>query len=199
MTSEEFWSHLTLFSPLLFMAVLTFGKTKIYWYLATMLPLFVLVYPYLYLKIKNKYARIIIVVLIIGYFIINFIPNTYLLKNDYQIPEKVKLAQCLSKNPNKSLAFLVDEEERKIKNFLEAAHYQTGSSFFYGGSPSFVFYVKKKIDFFYNIDDLSNRILKYSLIVISKKDWQNNNQLKEALSQGYYQLCRSDQWLSFVK
>jgi hypothetical protein len=106
------------------------------------------------------------------------------------------MAKCLSKLNSNKIAFLVDEEERKIKNFLEAAHYDTTSSFFYGGSPSFVYYSQKNIDFYYDINEFLNKYANYSQIVISKKDLA---QIKKNFFDLKQINCEHENWISIVK
>jgi len=196
--SKKWWFFLVLYSPLIFLIFLTFGKTKIYWYFGAMLPLFALLYPYLFFRIKNGFFRFCLALLIVFIFLINFFPQTYALKIKYETPDKLKLAFCLTDIPGEKIAFLVDEDERKIKNFLEAAHYQTSSSFFYGGSPSFVFYLKKKINYFYSVDDFIKNIGKEKIIVVSKKDL-SDKKLSNLVINQFKPSCQFGDWLSFVR
>jgi len=181
-------STLIFLSPLPFLALLTLMKTKITWYVIIFLPFLTLLLPYLCSKVKAVF-KIGITIIVVVYFLINFIPQTFLLKIQYELPPKLALAKCLSKIKGDKIAFLVDLEERKVRNFLEAAHYDTTSSFFYGGSPSFVYYVQKKVDYFYDPVAFSQQKNNYPLIVVSKNDWDKKNVI----------ICKSDNWLGLVK
>ncbi len=187
---------LILFSPLPFLTLLTIMRTKITWYVIIFLPLLCLLIAYLYMKLNQKILKYGLIIFITGYFFLNFIPQTFLLKVNYSPPEKLKLAQCLSKTKYKKIAFLVDEEERKVKNFLEAAHYDTTSSFLYGGSPSFVYYINKKVDYFYSIDSFINETNKYQLLVSSKKD---KDMSLQKLEKNSIKICDSENWISIIK
>jgi len=185
-----------LLSPFPFLILLTFMKTKITWYVVIFLPFLTLIVSYFYINLKNKFLRLALFSTLVIYFFINFISQTFLLKVDYRIPEKLLMAKCLSKLNSNKIAFLVDEEERKIKNFLEAAHYDTTSSFFYGGSPSFVYYSQKNIDFYYDINEFLNKYANYSQIVISKKDLA---QIKKNFFDLKQINCEHENWISIVK
>lgn len=196
--SSKWPAYLILFFPLPFLLLLTIMRTKITWYVVIFLPFLTLLLPYLYLKIKSPILKLGFVIMVLVYFFQNFIPQTFLLKNSYSPPEKLSLAKCLSKIDVNKIGFLVDEQERKNRNFLEAAHYDTTSSFYYGGSPSFVFYAQKNIDYYYNIDDFIKNNHQYKVIVLSEDDFKKNINLslivrREKIS------CRTNNWLGIVK
>ncbi len=197
--TKRWWSYLILLSPLPFFLFLTVGRSKLFWYLTMILPFFALICSYLYARISNKFIRWALAAFIVVFFIYKFVPSTYLLTQKYSPPDRLILAQCLSKQPGTKLSFLVNEDERKIQNFLEAAHYETNSSFLYGGSPSFVYYVKKHVDYFYNIDAFSQNLDKYNLVVLSKKDFNSNVNLKQNFLKLYKPICSTNDWQAFVK
>lgn len=189
---------LILLSPLPFLILLTFMKTKITWYVVIFLPFLILLIPYLYSKLESKILKYILVFFVGAYFALNFFRQTFFLKINYSEPDKLKLARCLSKTNTKEVAFLVDEEERKVKNFLEAAHYDTTSSFLYGGSPSFVFYVQKKVDYYYDADQFTINLPQSPLIVLSSADLKTNKKIT-ALIKTRKSLCQSNNWLAYEK
>lgn len=185
---------LIMISPLPFLFFLTIMRTKIDWYLIIFLPLLIILIAYFYTKIHYQRLRKMVFIFIIFFFLFKFLPKTFFLKVAYQIPEKLILAQCLSKTNNKNFILLVDDQERKNRNFLEAAHYETTSSFYYGGSPSFVFYLNKPIEFYYDQKKFLENYLKYQVIILSKKDFKD---LKKEI--GYKKLvCQTDNWLSLT-
>jgi len=196
--SQKWFPTLIYFSPLPFLLLLTVMKTKITWYVIIFLPLLSLTLTHLYLVSKNRFWRIGLAMTVLFYFIVHFIPNTFFIKTDYQPPEKLRLAACLSRQKDNVIAFLVDEEERKVRNFLEAAHYDTTSSFYYGGSPSFVYYSRKKVNYFYGIDEFIKESDRYHLMVLSKKDVGVNKTLMTLAGDGQH-ICQSKDWLSIVK
>lgn len=184
-------------SPLFFIGLLTLVKTKIDWYVIIFLPLLILSVSYLYANSKPFLIRGIISISVMVYFFIYFLPNTFFVNVNYQKPEKLDLALCLNRKQIKNLAFLVDEQERRNKQFLEASHYYTNSSFYYGGSPSFVYYLNKPINFFYDPEDFKIKYQQFSTIALSKKDFQllineiDLNKVKKPL-------CQTENWLSFT-
>ena len=134
----------------------------------------------------------ILVFLVSFFFLKNFIQQTFLLKPPQVNNEKVIIARCLSKTNKSKVFFLVDEQERKNRNFLEAAHYQTTSSFVYGGSPSFVYYVKKPVTFFYDQNEFKKNLNKNNVVyAINKNDKPIINfDIKKTI-------CQTKNWLSF--
>lgn len=182
-----------LLSPLPFLVLLTVMKTKIDWYVIIFLPLISLIVSYLYQKINQLLIKRIILLSIVIFFLFNFTKQTYFFKiKNYYVPEKIQLALCLNKKNISRLAFFVEEQERKNRQFLEAANYQTTSSFFYGGSPSFVFYLNKPVEFFYSFDKLTNIKNNFSHLAIDKNDYRS---LKKEINGQI--ICQTDNWLSF--
>ncbi len=173
--SENWETYLALFSALPFFFFLSLVQSKITWYFATVLPLFTLVLPYAYIKISMAKIRQVLLVALIGYFSYMFVPQTYA----FNPPEDtrsdlVKLAQCLAELPNDSVSLLVNAQERQNRNVLEAAQQQTETSFIYGGSPSFVYYTGKKVDYHYRPEEFSEILGDASLIAFSQEDRHNS-------------------------
>lgn len=185
-------------APFPFLAFLTIMKTKIYWYVIMFFPLLCLSLVYLYISLRNKLFQFALFVSIVAYFLISFIPQTYLTKTIYVLPDKLKLATCLAPKPYDKLAFLVDGDERKIRNFLEAAHYDTSISFYWGGSPSFVFYTKKKVDYFYVTDEFIKKGDNYHILVASKNDIKNITSI-QSLFNNKQVICDFGDWLSIIQ
>lgn len=186
--------------PLPFFVFLTFMKTKIFWYVIMFFPFVCISLLYLYASLKQVFLKRIFVAGIILYFLISFIPQTFLTRANYSPPDKLKLAQCIGLRPYDNVAFLVDEDERKIRNVLEAAHYDTTSSFYYGGSPSFVFYAHKKLRYFYSVDEFIRNSKKYSVLVGSLSDINNNTFLASIFTKPTNTLiCAFGSWVSVVQ
>ncbi len=202
--SKRWWFYLVLLSPFPFLIFITLIKTKLYWYLTMIIPLLALSASYLFIKIQKNTIRAIVSIFIFSYFLFSFIPQTYSLKQSVSIPNKVALAKCLSEKPGKTIAFLTDPQERKNQNFLEAAHYDTTASFYYGGSPSFVFYSRKKIEFFYNVAKFVKDYSKYDIVVLSResatKDLEvKNDQVLQKKIKKSNNYCQTNEWLAFPK
>lgn len=194
--SSLWFPLLVLLTPIPYLILLTFMKTKITWYVIDFLPFLTLLIAYLFLRVQKRIMQLIIVCAVVIYFVYNFIPQTFLLKNAYTPPEKIVIARCLNKIQGRTIAFLVDENERKIQNFLEASHYDTTSSFYYGGSPSFVYYVQKKVDYYYNVDLFIQNLDSYRMVVLSRADMAG---IKEVSQFNPQIRCSTENWVGIVK
>jgi hypothetical protein len=170
--SRDWYYYLVLSAALPFFVFLNIGKSKLYWYMTFLLPFFCLIFSYLYLKIPNRIIRVVLILVLIYPFITTFYNRTYAFKTTYVPTERLDAAACISKQQGNTVAVLVGEEERKIKNFLEAAQYQTNSSFLYGGSPSFVYYSNKKIQYYYDVDIFMKEYTKYPLYTMLPADYE---------------------------
>lgn len=171
-------NYLILLSPLPFLLFLTLAKTKINWYLIPLVPLFALSVPYLIFKIKQKKLQVLLIFFVMVYFLFKFVPQTFLSKSFTEIPEKTEMARCVEKLPGDQVDFLVDLDQRKIGNFLEASHLYIDSSFIYGGSSSFVYYSQKKVNYFYKVDQFLVR-KPADILVIAKNDYQTIEAVKK--------------------
>jgi len=188
--SKKWFSYLILLAPLPFFVLLTFSKSKISWYLTTIIPFFSLIVLYLYGKVKNRLAKTIILISVFFVFIIKFIPNTYLLETAKISPNnKLKIARCLSELTASKTAFLVGENERKIRHVLEAAHLQTTTSFIYGGSPSFIYYLNKPIDIYYRKENFVKKVGEYNLAIAYRVDVDSSPKLKRLFATGLDKKC----------
>ena len=183
-------------SPLPFLALLTIAKTKIDWYVIIFLPLLTIPISYLYTRSQSVFIKNLVFLSSVFFFIVNFFPQTYFFQINYQKPEKLALALCLRKESFKKLGFLVDDQERRNRQFLEATHYETNSSFYYGGSPSFVYYLNKPVEFFYQPEQFVNEYKKFDMIALSKIDYQ---QLKDKINKRQTKKidCWTKDWLTF--
>ncbi|MFA6533087.1 MAG: hypothetical protein WCT22_03780, partial [Patescibacteria group bacterium] len=185
-------------APIPFFIFLTFMKTKIYWYVIMFFPFVCLSTLYIFLFLKKKMYRLLFFTGIMIYFLISFSSQTFFSKTLNDSTERIDLAKCIAKTSYGKVAFLVDEDERKVRNVLEAAHYDTTSSFFYGGSPSFVYYIQRKVDYFYFVEDFIQKYKQYSILIVSKKDIQSNIILP-ALYLNKKIICNNNNWLTVVQ
>lgn len=181
-----------LLSPLAYLAFLTISKTKIPWYIMPTLPLLSLSVVYLFYAIKNKWFRIALSVVVVAFFGYKFSSYTILFKPDTSIKDKDKVAMCIQKLPQSSVAMLVDEDERKIKNVFDAAHLGISSSFIYGGSPALVYYSRKKVDFYYDVKEFTKKAPTYKVVIVKKNDESSLNSISKSPS------CASGEWKSFT-
>lgn len=191
----DWTNYLLLLSPLPFFALLTFAKSKLWWYMILLIPFFALTVSYGLMRVKQKTVRMILVGSICLFFLYRFLPETYLLKKVEDTPEKLRVAQCVAKLDVENVVIMVNEQERKNRNVVEAAQLQTWSSFSYGGSPSFVYYSDKPVVHAYRVDELFSRLLekeKYSDVIVISKDDMAKEEFKEVrdLLQGYQRETR---------
>jgi len=171
--SQEFRNMLVFFSPLPIIVVFLLSKSKIYWYLAFILPFIstTALYPLSLLKNKKlKKLLLFFLFIILAFF---FVKNTYLYKHQVEPNEKVDLALCIRNTKEKKLAFLVDQDGRKNYCFLTKNNLNTETTFIYGTSPSFVYYSDKKVDFFYDEEKFKREYQKYRLVAVQKEDILN--------------------------
>lgn len=173
-STKEWTQYLVLISPLPFFIVLTYAKSKLWWYMIMMIPFFALTIPYLLMRIKNTSVRSMVLFAICLFFLYRFLPQTYLLKPVIDIPEKLRVAQCVAQIPSERVLIMVNDQERRNRNVVEAAQLQTASSFVYGGSPAFIYYAQKPVVHYYKLEELVERLQAqgaYSdILVISKDD-----------------------------
>jgi len=166
--------YVLLLSPLPFFVLLTFAKSKIWWYMILIIPFFALSIPYGLMRVRNNTLRMIVAISIFAFFLFRFLPATYALKTVQDSPDKLRVAQCVGSIPSDRVLIMVNEQERKNRNVVEAAQLQTYSSFMYGGAPSFVYYAHKKVEHYYRVEELNGRLISggtmKDLLVISKDD-----------------------------
>jgi 4-amino-4-deoxy-L-arabinose transferase-like glycosyltransferase len=187
-----------LLSPLPFFGLLMMSQSKIGWYLVTLLPLFVLALPYLYMQLRFSFIRLPLLALVLFYFVVQFIPATYGYQQGENIPdEKMVLAQCISQLPNERMAVLVDAQERQNRLVLESTQLQTETSFTYGGAPSFVYYAQKDIKFFYNGEGFQKEYWQYPIVTFAKNE-QDLGTSKQKIIQSYSVACETNNWITYI-
>lgn len=184
--------YFILLSPILLLFIYTVAKTKLDWYLIYLIPLLSISVAFLLEKLNNS-AKLISLIIIFAYSLFGFVNQTFLLTPKISVNEKIIMAECLNKSAIVDLAVLTDNEQRKIKNVLEAAKLQTESSFFYAGSPSFIYYLNKPVTNFYNINEFLKNYSKYNAVAISNTDFQS---LKNELDlNNYSKICQTKNWI----
>ncbi len=190
---RRFAYYSILFAPLGFFALLVVGRSKIYWYILFILPLMLLALLYAFGKIKSKKIRLVFVLPIVVFAFYRFYNQTFLFRPEVKVAERLRLGLCLREKGVKELAFLVDEDERKIRNVLEAAQLQTETSFVYGGSPAFVFYLDRPLKYFYKLDEFASEYKDFQAVALAPED-----QEKIDLSE-YRLICQSEGWRGYIR
>lgn len=172
--SKDWDYYLIMFSALPFCVFLSLVQSKITWYFATVAPLLTISLPYLYMKVKDSRIRYVGLALLVVYSLWYFVPATYAYKpTGDNRTDLVRVAECLAYQKGDSVSILVNAQERQNRNVLEAAQQQTETSFIYGGSPSFVYYTRKQVQYFYKPEEFRVAMSKAPLLVISNADMGN--------------------------
>lgn len=190
-------AYLVLVSPIPFFALLMMSQSKIGWYLVTLLPLFVLSLSYLYMTARFAFIRLPLLVITVGLFLVQFIPETYAFQLNHTTNDRLLLARCIHKQQPDSLAVLVDAQERQNRTVVESLQLDTATSFTYGGSPSFVFYAQKNIEFFYGMEDFTNRYSSFPLLMISTGDLNQMPGQYGIIQNEYTPVCKDNNWIVF--
>jgi hypothetical protein len=199
-------AYYILLSPAIFFAFLTIGKTKLFWYLYPLLPILAILISVTYVyvaKIRKPIivsfiAQFLLVCIVLEAFIRSFIPHSYGYRASISLPEKVRVAWCISQLPGKDVAYMVNNDERDIAHLLEAAQLQIHSSFVYGGTPVTLYYSGKRIDYFYKKEEFVKVADTYPIFVISRYDLAHDVPIV-VLSQSlaYKQVCSSKDWVVY--
>lgn len=172
--SKDWDYYLIMFSALPFCVFLSLVQSKITWYFATVAPLLTISLPYLYMKVKDSRIRYVGLALLVVYSLWYFVPATYAYKpTGDNRTDLVRVAECLAYQKGDSVSILVNAQERQNRNVLEAAQQQTETSFIYGGSPSFVYYTRKQVQYFYKPEEFRKDMVSAPLLVVSKVDREN--------------------------
>lgn len=155
----------TLLALVLFILIplvsITRTASKLAWYAIPIYPFFVVftavsidrILNYLPKK-KLIFFAVTLIVAVEGIFLlykeVHVIPNiqTYYRQETYQES---------SKYPENTLDYLVPYGERQAKAILTLPYYTT-FTWRYGGSPCAVFYTGKKVNYYYSVDDFSQRL-----------------------------------------
>jgi 4-amino-4-deoxy-L-arabinose transferase-like glycosyltransferase len=199
--SESWKMYVILFSAVPFFMFLSIVQSKISWYFATIVPLMTLSIPYFFMKLKTKLARMLMLGFVIAVFAWRFIPATYALqitsKND---PDNIKVALCIQPLSPQNVSMLVNAQERQNRNVLEAAQQQTETSFIYGGSPAFVYYTQKHVDYYYKVDEFIADGESHELAVVSQADIESSTDVAEiVINMKPVSECTAGEWRVFSR
>lgn len=196
------WAVIMLIVPYPFFLLLVIAKSKIPWYLMPLLPFIFLPLSIFAVTFKDKWIRRLSIGFIVIYFLIRFTFQTYLVKPDNTIRNRVNVGKCIAKYQIKNtekVAFLVDRQERLNRNVLEAAQLETETSFMYGGSPSFVFYSNKYVQFFYDTDDFISSYKNYPIFVMADADRYETKIEQDKEFANYKRICKEERWNAYTR
>lgn len=177
---EKLWLVIVFYSPIILLAFLTYSITKLEWYYVWFAPMLSIPVAVFFVAVKKRSVRIITLLVVISWSIINFIPQTFAYKSvvdNYVVPERTQVAQCIGSLSEGSLGALVDEKERRAKHVIEAANVASSSTFYWGISVSFVYYANRKVDYYYDIDSFTKNINNYPYIILAGVDRENNENI----------------------
>jgi 4-amino-4-deoxy-L-arabinose transferase-like glycosyltransferase len=197
-TSSRWEAYCILFAPLLFLALLTMSKTKIIWYLIPLYPLLALAPAAALgslLRYQKKAVAGVAAIMALGLSVL-FYRNTILYTAFPDNTTRVQLAECMEQVPGDSVAFFVDEQERKNMVAMKSANINISTSFDYGGTPRFIYYSKKKVDFFYTFESFEQAADKYPLAVITAEDYLKLKTVDQFGSSRIKE-CEFDNWQGY--
>jgi len=136
---------------IIYLAIISFSQSKLEWYVlpVSIWSAFYVLILVAYVPKINQWILLPGIFIVIGLYSLYFQPLSY--QNNIKDLELVTLGRCMAKQPEDSINFFVDLEERKARKELESSSQSIGSTFRYGGTPLFVYYSEKKVNFYYNI------------------------------------------------
>lgn len=197
-SSARWEAYCILFSPLVFLGLLTMSKTKIIWYLIPLYPLLALA-PAVALGSLVRYQKSIITgvagICAIGLSILVYNATVQFTA----FPDnttRVQLAECMATVPGNSVAFFVDEQERNNMVAMKSANINISTSFDYGGTPRFIYYSRKNVDFFYDFESFEQAADKYPLAVITTEDYLKLKTVDQFGSSRIKE-CEFDNWQGY--
>lgn len=206
--SQKRFDYLILVSALPFYILLLFVQSKVAWYLASAIPLMSIVISYVFIRISHKILRMGLLFVILGMFIYRFVPATFTFTSESNPSDLIKAAECLKKYDIKNLGQLVNHDERSRRNFLEAGHLYTATSFIYGGSPSLAYYLNRDYTVEYNFEDFASEYEKYDGFLISRHDLtvtdpsmtdEERTEFENELRNKYERVCNTYDWKGFIR
>ncbi|MBP6993877.1 glycosyltransferase family 39 protein [Candidatus Woesebacteria bacterium] len=198
---------LTIALPLVYLALLTVGKSKLTWYTIPVIPFLAIWASLTIHKIQklHKYLvflPILIVAINLSVFGIRTISEDF---QKYQVPDKTNLALCINtieKGGGEPLVYLVSSQERTDAQVIEAAKLQIGSSFIYGSAPAFVYYVNQPVSFYYSSDKMKTDALAQKVLVVHEADLADPQILRIARTwntNSVAPVCVSGPWQAFAR
>ncbi len=191
---------LIVLSPLPFFGLLMMSQSKIAWYLITLLPLMMIGLSYLYMTARYAFVRLTILGAVVGFFGISFLPQTYGFEvEDYQPDQRLTIAECMAPLDGAELGFLVSAQERQNRMVLEATQLQTATSFVYGGSPSFVYYAQKDVEFFYNVEGFVENYESFPIVTVSTGDRVELGETYTILQEDWSLVCETNDWEVYTR
>ncbi len=158
------------------LALFTLAKTRLFWYILPIYPAIALIIAYfLEFLAKRQTGRQILILFLCCYILFTYqhlFQNIEFNRHSSSFPPNLALVKLASELPQKELFVLVPKSERVAEAILPS-NQRISSSFRYGGAPSFVFYSRKHVRYFYNLDRFKSNLKTGRLIVLTKGDYQH--------------------------
>ncbi len=192
------YAYAIILSPVPFFALLMIMKSKIPWYLVTVLPLFYIPSGFIIFMMDRRIQQKLIFAFVGLFALVAMLPATIFLQRPDQLPEKITIANCIAstQQDKKRLYMMVDLPERQVRNLLESSQLTTETSFLYGGSPSFVFYLKKPVYFSYDPSETLQALPRESLVMLSRGDLVREPKIASIVKQSFVEnRCSADSWV----
>lgn len=155
--------------------IFTLAKTRLSWYILPIYPALGLLIAYALSALSiGKVAKKILAILVVGisvqmlWHIYQYVDPT---RATSTLPDQLIVAKGLQKSSGSQVAMLVSSSERTAEAILPASQ-TISSSFRYGGAPSVVWYADKHVDYYYNYDTFTARLIAgyYPLAIVTSAD-----------------------------
>ncbi len=158
------------------LTLFTLAKTRLFWYILPVYPAIALIVAYFlrFLANGNKWSLIIL----------NLFSAFYILHTYQHLFNHIEFQRLKSKQPpslalvsqvkTPRLLVLATETERIAKAILPKRQ-RISSSFRYGGAPNLVFYSRKPVAYFYNINLFKQALLSGNQALVQRGDYSRLN------------------------
>lgn len=157
------------------LALFTLAKTRLFWYILPIYPAIALIIAYFLRSLATQKLSQQILLLFLGLYSLftfnHLLQNVEYRRTRAQLSPRIKLAQLASHQPQSTLLVLVPKTERVAEAILPQ-NQRISSSFRYGGAPSLVFYSRKQVIYFYNLDKFKASLKSGTTALLTKSDYQ---------------------------
>ena len=157
------------------LALFTLAKTRLFWYILPIYPAIALIIAYFLRSLATQKLSQQILLLFLGLYSLftfnHLLQNVEYRRTRAQLSPRIKLAQLASHQPQSTLLVLVPKTERVAEAILPQ-NQRISSSFRYGGAPSLVFYSRKQVIYFYNLDEFKANLKSGTIALLTQSDYQ---------------------------
>jgi len=165
-SSKEVFFSFYLLSWFIF---LNLTKTKIFWYFYPAIPQFAFLAVFWLKQIDKKIVRIVLGLLLVA--ILCYQSNKQnVLATSYSKPESYYHLALYAKDHCQSIDLLINKTSRQSFATLDKMGLLITTTKWWGEHPSMVYYFRKKINFYYDLNSYSQSFQKSGCFVIDKND-----------------------------